>query len=654
MATFTRSDVTFFSLWADTLVPNWQLAQLGAIPNDGGQHFYSNNGDGTVTAFYSDPGDLEFNGEPSGGTVTIIQRAKWDGVTLTPLETIENFSHDYVTLYQQALAGTLFEFLLSGDDTVNGGTTGDSLFGYDGADTINGGDGNDTIDGGAGDDNINDSLGFTTTIDGGAGDDFIKIGPTFTSGGTIDGGADTDTLETTAAGTNLSFLQISNVETLRVGFNGGIAFASQFQAFDTIEHTNGTTFQIALTLVESGAPTTLDLTQKVSNPVFVLGTPDGETITGGQSGDTLFGEDGDDTLDGGAGLDFVDGGGGDDTIISKAGEGGNGEQLDGGEDFDDLILDRSNETVAFNFSFADAITNVFFDLGDGTEIRNFERFNFKSGLGDDTITGWDFQDVLNGGAGNDTLNGGDGDDILRGGPGADNLNGGADDDTYQIAGTEGFGDTIADTGGMDSLELVGNAMLATFNSPNLSIEQLIGNGKVLSGTSSGNIFDFSGMTASGVAGFDGRAGNDTIKGSLSDDMLLGYTGNDKLSGGAGKDTLHGGKGKDSLTGGADGDLFDFNSIKESVKGSKRDTITDFKRGQGDKIDLEDIDAKTGVSGNNKFKWIGKQDFHEKKGELRFEDKGSKVIVQGDVNGDGNADFEILVKVGALSSGDFVL
>ena len=47
-------------------------------------------------------------------------------------------------------------------------------------------------------------------------------------------------------------------------------------------------------------------------------------------------------------------------------------------------------------------------------------------------------------------------------------------------------------------------------------------------------------------------------------------------------------------------------------------------------------------------------FHDVKGELRYEDKGSKVIVQADKNGDGKADFEILVKVGALSSGDFFL
>jgi hypothetical protein len=36
------------------------------------------------------------------------------------------------------------------------------------------------------------------------------------------------------------------------------------------------------------------------------------------------------------------------------------------------------------------------------------------------------------------------------------------------------------------------------------------------------------------------------------------------------------------------------------------------------------------------------------------DKGATVIVQGDVNGDGKADFEILVKLGSMEKGDFIL
>ncbi|MGH6735809.1 MAG: calcium-binding protein [Methyloceanibacter sp.] len=152
----------------------------------------------------------------------------------------------------------------------------------------------------------------------------------------------------------------------------------------------------------------------------------------------------------------------------------------------------------------------------------------------------------------------------------------------------------------------------------------------------------------GATGTSGR-----VFGEDGNDTLIGGKGNDTLDGGAGMDMIRGGRGKDSLFGGTEADIFDFNSIKDSAKGSKRDVINDLLRGT-DTIDLEGIDAKTGVSGNQKFTWIAKQDFHDKKGELRYEDKGNKVIVQGDVDGDGKADFEILVKVGALNQNDFLL
>lgn len=53
-----------------------------------------------------------------------------------------------------------------------------------------------------------------------------------------------------------------------------------------------------------------------------------------------------------------------------------------------------------------------------------------------------------------------------------------------------------------------------------------------------------------------------------------------------------------------------------------------------------IDAKVGVAGDQQFKFIGQQNFHDKKGELHFKFAGSNTIVEGDVNGDGKADFQI--------------
>jgi Ca2+-binding RTX toxin-like protein len=172
-------------------------------------------------------------------------------------------------------------------------------------------------------------------------------------------------------------------------------------------------------------------------------------------------------------------------------------------------------------------------------------------------------------------------------------------------------------------------------------------------------------TLDGGDGFDhlfGDAGNDVISGGNGGDELRGGAGNDILVGGADDDVLFGGAGKDFLTGGADGpegDSFVFASRAESKAGAARDVIVDFAE-TVDQIWLVDIDAKTGT-GNQAFKFIGTAHFHEKAGELRYVKHDAvaaindKTIIQGDVNGDGKADFEIqLAGIHVLHKGDFIL
>jgi Ca2+-binding RTX toxin-like protein len=113
-----------------------------------------------------------------------------------------------------------------------------------------------------------------------------------------------------------------------------------------------------------------------------------------------------------------------------------------------------------------------------------------------------------------------------------------------------------------------------------------------------------------------------------------------------------------MIGGAGRDIFDFNSIAETRTGATRDVIVDFTHGNnvtGDDIDLRGIDAQAGVAGNQAFHFIGAQSFHHAKGELRYVKVGTSVIVQGDLNGDAKADFEILVQHHtSLAAGDFLL
>jgi Ca2+-binding RTX toxin-like protein len=150
----------------------------------------------------------------------------------------------------------------------------------------------------------------------------------------------------------------------------------------------------------------------------------------------------------------------------------------------------------------------------------------------------------------------------------------------------------------------------------------------------------------------GHGGDDHLNGKGGDDHLKGSGGDDRLNGGSGDDHLNGGSGHDVLFGGSGHDHFEFNSLDDSPAGSGHDAIRDFHH--GDKIDLHRIDAEDGP-GNQKFHFIGDDSFSNHAGELRYEKQGHSVLVQGDTNGDGTADFEILVQhIQALHRHDFAL
>ncbi len=178
--------------------------------------------------------------------------------------------------------------------------------------------------------------------------------------------------------------------------------------------------------------------------------------------------------------------------------------------------------------------------------------------GDDKIEGNGGNDSLSGGAGNDMISGGDGDDILIGGTGNDALRGGA---------------------GLDRA-LYFDATSAVTVDLRITIAQNTGG----AGTD----------TFSSVESVSGSSFNDTINGDTRGNALLGGLGRDTLNGHEGVDRLVGGAGQDTLTGGTAGDSFVFDA-PVNTGGAIFDTITDFTKSQGDRINLSKA-VFTGLAG----------------------------------------------------------
>lgn len=237
---------------------------------------------------------------------------------------------------------------------------------------------------------------------------------------------------------------------------------------------------------------------------------------------------------------------------------------------------------------------------------------------------------------------------------------------YQLAPVAGQADDLAciwDAGGVDTISYSGT-FAATINLRQATLLNAPGGGGYVSyvhGAPNSSPHHWNAFTVAKNAVIEnasGGSGTDKITGSLLANTLSGNAGNDTLMGLAGSDILRGGLGRDTLDGGVGKDYFDFDTIGDSKVGALRDIINGFVRGSaatGDEIDLRNIDANTRIGGNQAFIFINTQAFHRLAGELRFKDLGANVLIEGDVNGNGTADFQIMVNgVGTITAADFLL
>lgn len=171
--------------------------------------------------------------------------------------------------------------------------------------------------------------------------------------------------------------------------------------------------------------------------------------------------------------------------------------------------------------------------------------------------------------------------------------------------------------------------------------------------------------SAGADVFTGTSHDDILEGAGERDRLAGAKGADAISGGGGADWLKGGGGRDVVTGGAGADKlwgqagadrFVFTEARHIGEAGAGDVIKDFVAG-ADLVDLAGIDADATADGDQAFAFVGAEGFGGTAGELRFTvgRDGAKTVIEGDLDGDGLADFSLkLVGDHTLSAADFVL
>ena len=424
-----------------------------------------------------------------------------------------------------------------GDDMLQGMGGNDTLHGGKGMDTLHGGADDDKLMGQMGDDELKGQAGNDTLI-GGPGADKL-YGGTVTDGKPVadEAGMDTADYSGSDMGVRIDLGATSRTTNLpEPTAEGGHAEG------DTLHDIQGVT---------GSAHTDYLVGDKEDNTLKGMGGDDwDDPSTARVTEGGLKGMAGNDLLAGGAGMDKLDGGEGMDDLW-----GGDGDDLILGGDGDDTpFYVKATDEVTGDNPVPARVANAAvaeddldaLDLSKATPGTNVQRAGLFGGAGDDTLMGGEGGDYIDGGSGNDTA-------------------------SYARAGasagvTINLGD--ADHDGDDSTNEIVNAGGDAANGDNPAADGYAGD--VLK-----NIENLIGSTLA-----------DAFYGTAGANMLEGGDGNDTLWGAGGNDTLVAGKGVDVLNGGGGADTFVF---EPEGAADSANTVQDFSRKQGDKIDLTAFD-----------------------------------------------------------------
>jgi len=566
----------------------------------------------------------------SGNTIsfTDVGIAVDDAITPRPLF-IENNSVTNGDLTDPYSAGVRFEptpitlataFDIDGTamhDRISGNAGDDILLGLAGDDALRGNAGNDTLDGGTGAD----------TMTGGTGDDLYFVDD---PGDTVleADGEGTDEVRTAIP----TYALPANVEKL-----SGTLTGSQ-----DLRGNSGDNRLVS----ENGQ----------HNDIFRLQDGGNDHVSGFGGNDFFyFGAalTAADTVDGGADKDEL--------AIQGNYTGANRLVMSGVTNVEALVLlagsdarfgDVANASYSYDVTTTDSTVAAGARLiVDANRLRSTENFTFD---GSAELDGGFF---IFAGKGVDRLIGGAQADVfLFRGPGnftaADRVNGGGGFDELVLRGdyTGDYAVTFAGTTvtSIEAIVVVSGkdlryGKLAADYSYDLKVhDNNLGDGQTMI-VDAGTLREAESLTFDGSSETGGRF------------TMFGGRGNDVLIGGGGNDSIRGGEGADTLTGNGGNDTFVYRAASESTPAG-RDAIQDFNL--GDLIDLSGIDADVLTDGDQAFVFIGNAAFSRTAGELRFQSEGGPIwLVQGDIDGNGTADFEVFLVISPadpITTSDFIL
>ena len=519
-----------------------------------------------------------------------------------------------------------------GDDVIRGGEGNDYLRGNAGNDTFvySEGDGTDRMQGGSGNDKVDatnadtlnvshmtrgDSiesiegsedgtriegtsgrnvLDFTRTnleniseIDAGAGNDHVRGSQ---GDDVIRGGTGNDYLRGNAGDDTFIYTEGDGTDRMQGGTGNDTVDATDADTLNLSHMTRGDSIE---SIEGSEDGTRIEGTSGRNHLDFTNTNLDNiSEIDAGAGNDHVRGSQGDDVIIGGTGNDYLRGNGGDDTFIYTEGDGT--DRMQGGSGNDTVDATEADTLNLSHMTRGDSIESIE-GSEDGTRIEGTSGRNHL----DFTNTNLENITEIDAGAGNDHVRGSQGDDVIIGGTGNDYLRGNGGDDTFIY--TEGDGtDRMQGGTGNDTVDATeADTLNLSHMTRGDSIESIEGSedGTRIEGTSGRNHFDFTNTNLENVTEIDAGAGNDHVRGSQSDDVIIGGTGNDYLQGNGGDDTFvySEGDGTDRFRGGTGDD---------TVDATDADTLKMSHMTRGDSIESiegsEDGTRIEGTSGRNHF------------------------------------------------------